>query len=125
MSAASPDGLVGNDGMLELKCPTTATHIETLLTKGIADKYVVQMQWQMACAGRAWCDYASFDPRMTPDLQLFIQRVGRDDQRIAALASAVVEFLGDIRETITTITGRKAEVPATPPTLRGAAGQRA
>src|SRR3546814_21174021 len=91
MSAASPDGLVGNDGMLELKCPTTATHIETLLTKGIGDKYVVQMQWQMACAGRAWCDYASFDPRMPPDLQLFIQRVERDDQRIAALESAVVE----------------------------------
>src|SRR3546814_1250884 len=68
----------------------------------------------MACAGRAWCDYASFDPRMPPDLQLFIQRVGRDDQRIAALESAVVEFLGEIEATITALTGRKAEGLDTP-----------
>src|SRR6476619_1024978 len=59
MSGASPDGLVGDDGLLELKCPNTATHIETLLTGRIPDKYVKQMQFQMACTRRAWCDFAS------------------------------------------------------------------
>lgn len=100
MSGASPDGLVGTDGLLEIKCPNTAAHIETLLSKAVPDKYVVQMQWQMACTGRAWCDYVSFDPRMPERMRLFVQRVHKDYPRIIELERAVTEFLSELEETI-------------------------
>ncbi|MCH7996109.1 MAG: YqaJ viral recombinase family protein, partial [Planctomycetes bacterium] len=67
----------GKDGMAEIKCPNTATHIETLLDGKIPKKYDTQMQWQMACAGRKWTDYVSFDPRMPANLQLFVKREKR------------------------------------------------
>lgn len=98
MSGASPDGLVGDDGLLELKCPKTATHIDTLLTKAVPDNYIVQMQWQMACTGRAWCDFASFDPRMPQHLRLSTWRVLRDGSRIAELEKSVIEFLAELDE---------------------------
>lgn len=96
MSGASPDGLVGADGLVEFKCPNTATHIETLLGAPIAAEYITQMQWQMACTGRQWCDFVSFDPRMPGNMQIFIQRVPRDDKRIAELEEAVAAFLAEI-----------------------------
>ena len=70
MAGASPDGLVGDDGLIEIKCPNTATHIDTLLSDKVPSKYVTQMMWQMACTGRQWCDFVSFDPRMPKELQL-------------------------------------------------------
>jgi len=100
MSGASPDGLVGDDGLLEIKCPNTATHIETLLTGEIPGKYVVQMQWQMACTGRAWCDFASFDPRMPEQMRLFVKRVQRDDGHIAGLEEEVRTFLFELDTTV-------------------------
>lgn len=100
MTGASPDGLVGEDGMVEIKCPNTATHIDTLLNKAIPDKYIVQMQWQMRCADRQWCDYVSFDPRMPESLRLFVERIKRDDDRIGELEAAVIEFLSEIDDTI-------------------------
>lgn len=100
MSAASPDGLVGEDGLLEIKCPNTATHIDTLLDASIPDKYIVQMQWQMACAGRKWCDFASWDPRMPESMRLFIRRVPRDDVRIAQIEKDVELFLAEVRTTV-------------------------
>lgn len=99
-AGASPDGLVGDDGMVEIKCPNTATHIETLLTGKIPDKYIKQMQWQMACAGRKWNDFASFDPRMPEHLQLFIKRVERDDKMIGEMEIEVVKFLAEVEKTI-------------------------
>jgi len=59
LSAASPDGIVGDDGLLEIKCPNTATHIKTLLSKDVPDRHIPQIQWQMACSGRQWCDFVS------------------------------------------------------------------
>lgn len=100
MACASPDGLLGADGLIEIKCPNTATHIETLLGDGIAGKYVTQMQWQMSCTGRKWCDFVSFDPRMPADMQMSVQRVMRDDAMIASLEQAVVAFLGEVDSTI-------------------------
>lgn len=105
MSGASPDGLVGDDGLVEIKAPNTATHIETLLAdpeKGepIAAKYVTQMQWQMACTGRCWCDFVSYDPRLPDELCLFVRRVERDDERIAELEKEVAAFLAEIDETV-------------------------
>lgn len=104
MTGASPDGLVGDDGMVEIKAPNTATHIDTLLTKSIPGKYITQMQWQMACAGRDWCDYVSFDPRMPEHLRLFVQRVERDDERIGELERLVEGFLAELDSTVASLT---------------------
>lgn len=97
MSGASPDGLVGFDGLIEIKCPNTATHIDTLMGDSIASKYETQMQWQMACTGRKWCDFVSFDPRMPESMRLFIRRVNRDDKRISELELLVCDFLEEIK----------------------------
>lgn len=97
-SGASPDGLVGEDGLIEIKCPNTATHIDTMLS-GEADKrYICQMQWQLAVTGRKWNDFVSFDPRMPDNLQLFIKRVERDDEHIKELEAEVVKFLQEVDE---------------------------
>jgi putative phage-type endonuclease len=98
MTGASPDGLVGEDGMVEIKCPLTKTHIDTLLGQTIPGKYLTQMQWQMACAGRRWCDFVSFDPRLPESLSLFTQRVDRDDEAIAELEGLVSDFLKEVVE---------------------------
>ena len=100
LSAASPDGLVGDDGCLEIKCPNTATHIETLLGDEPAKKYYDQMQWQMVCANRSYCDFVSFDPRMPVHLQLFVKRIERNDIYIAELESEVVRFLAEVDDKV-------------------------
>jgi len=104
MTGASPDGLVGDDGLLEIKCPNSATHLETLMSEAIPAKYVTQMMWQMACTKRAWCDFCSFDPRMPENMRLFIKRLDRDDQVIADLEAEVVKFLHEVSETVETLT---------------------
>ena len=96
MAGASPDGLVGDDGLVEIKCPNTATHIDALLGSAIPGKYLTQMQWQIACTGRQWCDYVSFDPRMPPHLQMRIERVERDYGRIDELEKMVSDFLAEV-----------------------------
>lgn len=93
---ASPDGLVGTDGLIEIKCPNTASHVETLLGDEIAGKYITQMQWQMACTGRAWCDFVSFDPRLPESMSLFVKRVSRDEKHIAELESEARKFLSEL-----------------------------
>lgn len=95
-AGASPDGLVGDQGLVEIKCPNTSTHIETLKGASIPAKYVGQMQWQMACTGRRWCDFVSFDPRMPEEMQLFVNRLDRDDDLIAELEQAVRDFLAEV-----------------------------
>jgi putative phage-type endonuclease len=100
MAGASPDGLVGDDGLVEIKGPMTATHIDTLLGQSVPNKYVTQMQWQMACTGREWCDFVSFDPRMPKNMQLFIKRVQRDPKVIANLEEEVFTFLKELDEKI-------------------------
>jgi putative phage-type endonuclease len=100
MAGASPDGLVGDDGLLELKCPNTATHIDTLLSATIPDKYVKQMQFQMACTGRQWCDFASYDNRLPERMRLFVKRVDRDAEAIAEIEREVTAFLAEIDETV-------------------------
>jgi putative phage-type endonuclease len=100
MAGASPDGLVGDDGLVEIKCPITATHIETLLGQSVPSRYNTQMQWQMACTGRKWCDFVSYDPRMPEKMQLFTKRVDRDDVAIAELEREVVNFLNELEAKI-------------------------
>ena len=96
MSGASPDGLVADVGLVEIKCPNTATHLDTLLGQTVPAKYVTQMQWQMACTGRAWCDFVSFDPRLPPSMQMFTQRVDRDASMILDLEAEVAAFIAEI-----------------------------
>ena len=97
---ASPDRLVGDDGLVEIKCPNTATHIDTLTSQKVPAKYLTQMQWQMACTGRKWCDFVSFDPRLPEDLRTFIQRVERDQKEIDRLEAAVAVFLQEVEDKI-------------------------
>lgn len=101
MAGASPDGLVGTDGQIEAKCPETKNHIDTILSGKAPTKYIPQMQWQMACTGRAWCDFISFDPRMPADMQLFVVRVNRDEALIAAYEAEVTKFLAEVDDTVT------------------------
>ncbi len=100
MAGASPDGLVGSDGLVEIKCPNTATHIDTILTGAVPDKYLKQMMFQLACTARQWCDFVSFDPRMPDEMQLFIKRIHVDPGLVAEIETAVIEFLGDVDRTI-------------------------
>jgi len=100
-AGASPDGLVGDVGQLEIKCPNTATHIDTLLSQTVPGKYNTQMQWQMACTGRQWCDFVSFDPRLPTELQLFVKRVPRDAAYIQMLEEEVKKFLVELDGKIT------------------------
>jgi putative phage-type endonuclease len=103
---ASPDGLIGEDGMLEIKCPNTATHVETLLGDEIAGKYVTQMQWQMACTGRKWCDFVSYDPRLPESMALFVKRVQRDDVLIATLETEAKKFLAELDAKVSELRAR-------------------
>ena len=100
MAAASPDGLVGNFGLLEIKCPNTATHFDTLLKDEVPSKYIPQIQWQMACSGRQWCHFVSFDPRAPEGLQLFVKRVDRNDEYIREIEAEVQKFLEEMETRI-------------------------
>jgi putative phage-type endonuclease len=108
MAGASPDGLILDDaaisGMVEIKCPNTATHIDTLKTQTIPGKYVTQMMWQMACTGSAFCDYVSYDPRMPEDMQLFVKRLDRDEDAISEMEAAVIAFLEEVDADIAALT---------------------
>lgn len=92
-AGCSPDGLVGEDGLVEIKCPNTATHLDTLLGQAVPGKYETQIQFQLSCTGRQWCDFVSYDPRMPESMRLFIKRVPRDDARIKELETEVASFL--------------------------------
>lgn len=102
-AGASPDGLVGDDGLVEIKCPNTSTHIDTLLGKSVPSKYITQIQWQLACTGRKWCDFVSYDPRMPENMQMFLFRVPRNDETIAELVKEVVQFLSELDGKITNL----------------------
>ena len=96
MAGASPDGLIGDDGLVEIKAPQTATHLDTLQNPTVPAKYITQMQWQLSCTGRDWCDFASYDPRLPPHLRLFTKRVPRDVSMILELESEVTAFIAEI-----------------------------
>jgi putative phage-type endonuclease len=100
LAGASPDGLVGCSGLVEIKCPLTATHIETLSGRAPPSKYLAQVQWQLAVTGRSWCDFVSYDPRLPFELQLYVHRVRRDEAIVAALEQEVCGFLGEVAELI-------------------------
>ena len=102
-SGASPDGFVDAEGLVEIKCPQTATHMDTLLSESVPAKYVTQMQWQMACTGRKWCDFVSYDPRLPERMQLFVKRIPRDDAYIEHLEKEISAFLDELSDKLETL----------------------
>lgn len=106
MSGASPDGLVGKPGLIEVKCPNTATHIDTLLNGTVPKKYALQMQWQMACTERDWCDFVSYDPRLPAEMQFWMVRIERDDELITEISEAVTNFLTETDEMVSALQSR-------------------
>lgn len=96
MAGASPDGLIGDDGGLEIKCPQPATHIKTLTGSAIDRGYILQMQWGMACTDRAWWDFVSFCPSLPIEMQMHRQRFDRDAELIEEITAAVTSFLSEV-----------------------------
>ena len=92
LSGASPDGLVNLDGQIEAKCPSSQTHLNTILTKEVPAEYVPQITWQLACTRRKWCDFVSYDPRLPEHLQLVVIRVNAEDLDIAGIEQSVIKF---------------------------------
>jgi putative phage-type endonuclease len=101
---ASPDGLVGDDGCIEVKCPNSATHLSYILDGCVPDDYLPQMKAVMACAERKWCDFVSFDPRMPKSLRLFVRRLERDQPMIDELEAEVVKFLAEVEQMLEAVT---------------------
>lgn len=96
----SPDGLVGDDGLIEIKCPNTATHIDYVMQDKVPTKYIPQIQCQLAVTGRKWCDFVSFDPRLPDGLQILIVRLERDDEYIEKLEARVIKFLDEVNSAV-------------------------
>jgi putative phage-type endonuclease len=95
-SGASPDAFVGIEGLLEIKCPTTVTHVLTLRENKMPEDHNYQVQWQMACTGRKYCDFMSYDPRLPEQYRIFVERIDRDDVFIATLEEEVKRFLEEV-----------------------------
>lgn len=107
MAGASPDGLVGEHGLVEIKSPNSLTHVATLRANEVPAKYLPQIYFQMACTGRAWCDFVSYDPRLPTNCQLFVKRVERDHVRLAEIENEVEAFLAEVAATEAELRGRK------------------
>ena len=110
MAGASPDGLIGDNGLLEIKCPNTATHIATLHSQEVPRQYFWQVHGQMWITGRKWCDFVSFDPRLPANAQMFITRVHRDEDVIEDLAGQVTTFLREVAAEVQFIENYKEDV---------------
>jgi hypothetical protein len=94
---ASPDGVIDNVNVgVEIKCPSSVTHLKTLMTGDIPENYLFQMQWQMACAGYDAVEFVSYDPRFTPKAQLFVKRIQRDNDLIAEIEKELEIFMSDL-----------------------------
>ena len=102
-AAASPDGLVGDDGLLEIKCLTSVNHFKAIYDNEPPKDYLPQVHWQMACTGRAWCDLTLFDPRVPLKMQLKVFRIERDDAEVTRLEEAVEAFNQEIEAVIETL----------------------
>jgi len=96
MTGASPDGLIGDDGLVEIKCCGAARHIAVLKGDPAEDRYVKQMLWQMACTGRQWCDLAYYNPDLPVELQLKVIRIDRDDAAIEEMEAEITAFLAEV-----------------------------
>lgn len=108
MSGASSDGLIGQDGLVEIKCPQQAKHIKNLMGGKIDRNYALQMQWQMQCIGRDWCDFVSFNGSFPDHLKLHITRVDRDAEVCEEITAAVTKFLAEMENRLRALEARAA-----------------
>lgn len=99
-SHASPDGYVGAAGLVEIKCPLPAAHLDMLLSRTISNDHLVQMQWQLSCTGRQWCDYVSFNPDFPTGMQLYVERVPRDPALILNLQGEITRFVRELQQKV-------------------------
>ena len=99
-AGASPDGLIGEDGLLEIKCPMGTTHTETLMTQEVPSKYIPQIQFQLRCTGRKWCDFVSYNPMFPQHLQVFVKRVEADEVYQMELDKEIEAFLLEVQTII-------------------------
>lgn len=111
MAGASPDGYVGEDGEVQFKVPDSATHIATLLGAAVDGGYQTQMQWGLACSGRQWCDWVSYDPRLPPEMQFFKTRFYRDPRRVVELEQEVEAFLAEVGSRISRLREKYPSAP--------------
>jgi putative phage-type endonuclease len=105
-SGASPDGLIGDLGLVEIKCPQPPKHIKNLMGGKVDRAYMLQMQWQMACTDREWCDFVSFNPSFPSNLQLHIQRVEYDAETVEQITASVTTFLAETDDKLRTLRAR-------------------
>lgn len=114
---ASPDGFVGDDGLLEIKCPLTATHIDYLLAGGVPSDYRPQLLAQLACTGRKWVDFVSYDPKLPDNMRLFVVRLERNDIEIEGIERNAKAFLAEVETMLTKLMtrGRMPELVAGQP----------
>lgn len=96
MVGGSPDGLVGDDGIVEAKCPLPATHLEYYLSGVVPVGYLQQVRHLLWLSGRAWCDWFSFHPAFPDDMQIKCVRITRDICDLPAYEQAVVAFLDEV-----------------------------
>lgn len=106
--AASPDGIVNDDGLIEIKCPNTWTHLQTLKTGVPKYQYLLQLHAQMMCTGRKWCDFVSFDDRLPPELAYFKTRINFDEVLAEEIEQEVVKFLTELETEIQNITHQES-----------------
>lgn len=109
---ASCDGFVGNDGLVEIKAPNTATHIDYLLGQKPPAKYIPQMALQLACTGRQWCDFVSYDPRLPEEHRLFVVRYTPEPSYLETIDKEARAFLAEVAETIDRLNNIKHELRA-------------
>tara|TARA_B100001250_G_scaffold125821_1_gene107045 strand:- start:2129 stop:2752 length:624 start_codon:yes stop_codon:yes gene_type:complete len=96
-SGASPDRYSGEEGLVEIKCPRAHNHLATLLgNEKIKREYQLQMQWQLACTERKWCDFVSYHPAFDNPYRLYVERIERDQNKINELETAVIDFNKEI-----------------------------
>lgn len=107
-TGASPDGLIREDGLVEIKVPQPAKHIKNLMGGSIDKAYSLQMQWQMECTGRLWCDFVSFNPTFPDHLKIHIQRVDRDAEAIEEIKAATTTFLAELEGKLRVLNARAA-----------------
>lgn len=110
-AGASPDGLVGKSGLIEIKCPKTITHLCYLRDRVPPEDYVPQMMWAMACTGREWCDFISYDPRLPSQYQLFVVRLLRNDELILSMEKEVSRFNDEVNELLDSLAELAVEDP--------------
>ena len=99
-AGCSPDGLVGDDGIIEIKCPNTATYLEIFKTDVIPQKWLTQIQMQLDCTERKWCDFVCYDPRMPEGAQLYVQRIERDEMFISTMREMIITFIKELNSDV-------------------------